>query len=196
MNELRLNHFLGINFGASPEYAKKKLLTKTGCIFDKKNSSNEVLFFNGLTYDKQNVASVKLVFINKKFNEATVYIKPKLNILAIQNYRKIQSELNSQYFVTNDVFETYEKPYEVNDEHTEKGIAIGKVSYSSHWNFPRRDGGFKDNISLKIAKDFTIIINYEYGGFSDVYSHNQEKDAWATCFILTSFILFLYLFTI
>jgi hypothetical protein len=199
MNEVRLTHFLGINFGSSPEFAKKKLLSIPGCIYDFKNSSAEVLFFKGLTFAGQKTDTIILLFVNKAFCRATVYIKPKLNAFAIQNYREIQSELNSDYFIATKDLEIYDKPYEKNDGYTKTGISLGKINFCSHWSFTNPNSGLKDSISLRIANDFSIIIDYEDGDLASnplINPNFETSGAWATCFSLSLFILFLYLFTI
>lgn len=198
MNELRLKSFLGIDFGSSPENAKRKILRKTGCIYDRKNSSEEILLFNGSIFTGQNKALIMLLFENKKFCKSTIHIQPKMNSLGIENYKRIQNELNSKYFITNDNVEIYEEPYEKNDGYTETGISLGKVNFSSHWRFPNPNGGLGDSISLKISKDHTIIVDYEHrNDFSGGFHHSFDEtldEAKMTCFALVSFILFLYIF--
>ncbi|HEY6144040.1 MAG TPA: hypothetical protein VIV55_11555 [Flavobacterium sp.] len=195
MNELRLNNFLGIDFGVSPQSAKKKLLSRTGCIYDQENSTDDVLYFNGLTSDGLNKALIILFFENEKFCKSTMQIKPKNNTSVIQDYKKIKRELNSKYFITNNCLETYEKPYEENDGYTETGISLGKVIYKSHWSFPRAKGLSEDSVSLKISNDFTIIVNYEYRGILDINPRFQDSNAQTACYFLITFILILYLFT-
>lgn len=199
MNELRLTHFLGISFGSSPELAKKKLLCIPGCIYDFENSSSEVLFFKGLSFAGHKTTAVLLLFVNREFCRATVYIRPQLNALAIQHYREIQNHLNSQYFIATRDLETYEKPYEKNDGYTKTGISLGKINISSQWSFTNPNSGLEDSISMRIASDFSIVINYEDGHLSSTPLLNPNLEtagAWTTCFSLSLFILFLYLFTI
>lgn len=192
MNELRLKNFLGIDFGVSPEYAKRKLLSKPECIYDPKNSSEEILCFKGLTFAGQKTTSIMLLFLNKKFHKATVHIKPKPGAAPIQDYIEIQKKINSKYSIANGNFEVYEK----NNGYTKTDISLEKSSFSNHWKIPDTYGVSENLISLKIDND-TIIVNYEKGNLINQYPiYENSENARTTCFFLVSFILFLYLFTI
>ena len=163
MNDLKLNSFLGIDFGTSREVAKEKLLNREGCIYDEENSKDDVLFFLGLTFAGRATTFIMLLFVNDKFCKSAVYIKPKVDAYAISTYREIKDELNSKYFKTADDFELYDDPYEENDGYTETGISIGKVNFSSYWSFPDANDGKEDFISLRISEELDIVLNYEDG---------------------------------
>ncbi|MES2573628.1 MAG: hypothetical protein V4572_01675 [Bacteroidota bacterium] len=106
MNELRLNNFLGIGFGSSPEYVKEKLLNIPGCIYDKKNSTDENLFFNGLMFAGQNTTSTILSFANNKFCTATVYLNSKPKPVIIKDYKETPNESGLRKLITTDNFFT------------------------------------------------------------------------------------------
>lgn len=177
MKDLRLNSFLGIDFGSSKEISKGILLKRKGCVLDEENSSDTTLFFEGMRFAGRDTIFILLLFIDDKFYKSAVYIKPKLDAYILEMYREIQSELNSKYFVTNDDFENYEEPYEENDGHTETGISIGKISISSYWSFPDVKGGLEDLIALKISEELEIVINYEDGDLGNemVNKINEEN---------------------
>jgi hypothetical protein len=176
MSDLRLNSFLGIDFGSSQETSKEKLLSREGCIFDEENSSERTLFFNGIKFAGRNTTLIMMFFVDDKFCKAAVYIKPKLDAYAIQTYREIQSELNSKYFVTKDDFEIYDEPYKKNDGYAENGISIGKISFSSYWSFQDANNGLEDFISLKISEDLDIVINYEDGDLTEEMVNRIENE--------------------
>lgn len=143
--------------------------------FDKENSTEEALFFNGLSFAGRQTTLIMLLFMNNKFCKSAVYIKPKLDAYAVDNYKEIKSELNLKYFVTEDDFELYDEPYEKNDGYTENGISVGKVSFSAYWKFHDANGGLDDFIVLKISEDFDIIINYEDGDLIEDLSNKVKS---------------------
>lgn len=167
MKDLKLNSFLGIDFGSSKEFSKNKLLKRNGCNLDEENSTDTALFFDGMKFAGRNTITVMLLFVDDKFTKSVVYIKPNLDAHILRIYREIKSELNSKYFVTKDDFENYEEPYEENDGHLETGISIGKISISSFWSFPDANGGLEDFIALSISEELEIVINYEDGDLAE-----------------------------
>ena len=176
MNELKLTSFLGIEFGSSKEISKEKLLSREGAIFDKENSSEDVLFFDGLKFGGRQTSYIFLMFVNNKFTKSSVIITPKLDAFAIDLYKEIKTEINSKYYKTEDDFEIFEEPYYENDGYTESGIRIGKITFSSYWKFTDQNGGKEDFISMRITEDMQIIINYEDGDLSEEMNNKISKE--------------------
>lgn len=167
MNELKLNNFLGIEFGASKETSKEKMLSRNGVTFDEENSTEDALFFDGLKFAGRQTSYVFLLFVNDKFTKSTVVITPKLDSNAINLYNDIKSEINSKYYITESDFKIFEEPYFENDGYTETGIRVGKIKFSSFWKFTDQNGGKDDYIALNISEDLQIIISYEDGDLSE-----------------------------
>lgn len=176
MKDLRLNGFLGVEFGSSKETAKEILLSRKGCVLDEVNSSDTALFFDDMKFAGRETSNVMLLFVDDKFAKAAVYIKPKLDAYVLEVYREIKNELNSKYFVTDDDFENYQQPYEENDGYLETGISLGKISISSFWSFVDANNGLEDFIALKISEDLEIVIHYEDGDLADEMV-NKNNDA-------------------
>lgn len=163
MKELRLNSFLGVEFGSSKEHIKEKLLNREGADFDNVNSTDDVLFFTGISFAGRQTTLIMLLLVNDKFCKSSVFIKPKLDAHIVAIYNEIKSELNSKYFITDLDYEIYDEPYERNDGYTESGISIAKINFSCYWKFIDEQGGKEDFISLRISEDLEIVINYEDG---------------------------------
>jgi len=176
MKDLRLNSFLGIDFGSSQEIAKEILITRKGASLDEENSSDTALLFEDIKFAGRDAISVILLFVDDKFAKSAVYIEPKLDAYILNMYLEIKNELNSKYFVTQDDFENYEEPYEKDDGHTETGISIGKISISSFWSFPDSNGGLDDFIALSISDELEIVINYEDGDLADEMSNKINEE--------------------
>lgn len=176
MNELKLTSFLGIEFGSNKEISKEKLLSREGVIFDEENSSEDVLFFDGLKFGGRQTSYVFLLFVNNKFTKSSVVITPKLDAFAIDLYKEIKTEINSKYYETEDDFEIFEEPYYEDDGYTETGIRVGKISFSSYWKFTDQNGGKDDFIAMRITEDMQIIISYEDGDLSDEMVDKKSKE--------------------
>jgi len=176
MSNLKLTSFLGIEFGTSKEISKEKLLLREGAIFDEENSSEDVLFFDGLKFGGRQTTYVFLLFVDNKFAKSSVVITPKLDAFAMDLYKEIKNEINSKYYQTKDDFEIFEEPYYENDGYTETGIRVGKISVSSYWKFADQYGGQDDFISVRITEDMQIIINYEDGDLSDEMVDKKNRE--------------------
>jgi hypothetical protein len=160
--DLKLNSFLGIEFGSSIIEATEKMLKRDNTVLDDKNSTQEILLFYGMKFAGRETLLTMLFFVNDKFCKGVVYIKPKLDANIISTYNTIQNELNSKYFnATN--YEIYEDPYEKNDGYTETGISLGKVTFNSFWIFKNNIGLEENSISLIITNELEITIAYEHG---------------------------------
>ena len=176
MNELKLTGFLGIEFGSNKEFAKEKILSREGAIFDEENSSEDILFFDGVKFGGRKTSYLFLMFIDNKFAKSSVVINPKLDAFAIDLYKEIKSEINSKYYITEDDFEIYEEPYYENDGYTETGIQAGKIKFSSYWEFADQNNGQDDFIALRITEDMEIIISYEDGDLADEMANKRNKE--------------------
>lgn len=176
MSNFKLTSFLGIDFGSSKEISTEKLLSREGVIFDEENSSDDVLFFDGLKFGGRQTAYVFLLFVNNKFAKSSVVIIPKLEAFAIDLYQEIKTEINSKYYVTKDDFAIFEEPYYENDGYTETGIAVGKIKFSSYWKFTDQNAGKDDFIAIRITEDLQIVINYEDGDLSDEMVNKISKE--------------------
>ena len=176
MSDLKLTSFLGIEFGATKEVAKEKLLAREGANFDEENSSEDALYFDGLKFGGRLTSYIFLLFINDKFAKSVVVFTPKLDAFAIDMYTEIKTEINSKYYTTKDDFEIYDEPYYKNDGYTESGIRNGNVSFSSYWSFPDQNGGKDDFIGMRLTEDMQIIINYEDGDLTEEMVNKITQD--------------------
>lgn len=167
MSNLKIDGFLGISFGSSADTAKRKMADRAGSIFDEENSSPETLIYTKTNFGGREAKYIILVFINDKLCRAVVHIDPGSESKAIDLYKTIKDEINKKYFITVEDYETYDDPYAKDDGYTISAIALGKASFSSFWCF-KNPGAEDDYISLKLANDFNILINYEDGNLIEL----------------------------
>lgn len=177
MNNLRLNGFLGIEFGCSQQIAKEKLASKTESILDSENSDQDTLLYNGVKFAGRETELVLLLFFEGKFCKGVVFIKPKLESMIVETYRQIRDEINGKYYLSESDYETYISPYEENDGYTELAISLGKANFSCFWNFENPEG-LDNYISLEINENLQIKIGYENGNLMDLLvKKNQERNS-------------------
>jgi hypothetical protein len=177
MNNLKLNGFLGIDFGVSQQILKEKFSSKTGGILDTENSDSETLFFNDANFAGRETELILFLFFKDKFCKASVIIRPKLESKIVEIYKQIKDEINEKYYVSETDYETYHYPYEEGDEMTETAISLGKAEFSCFWNFKNSD--FLDNyISLAINENMYISIDYEDGELMKQFvDRKKQQDA-------------------
>jgi hypothetical protein len=171
-----LNGFLGIEFGTSTEKAKEILLSREGVLFDNENSSDEALFFNGVTFAGRKTSYVFLLFVDNRFAKALVTLNPRIESRVIDMYKDIKSEINTKYFCAQDDFEIYEEPYFKDDVDFENGIRVGKITFSAYWSFENITNQTEDFISLRINEDMEIIISYESGYLTNIMVERKRKE--------------------
>lgn len=157
---MKLNGFLGVNFGSTKENVKARLLSRPECILDEDNSDDNALFFNGIKFAGRETLFIMFMFYENGFANATVLIKPKLEAHTISLYSEIKGEINEKYFVSQEDYEIYESPYEKDDGYVETAISVGKATFSCYWTFKDEDN-IEDYISLRINEDLNIVLTYE-----------------------------------
>lgn len=160
--DLKLNSFLGIEFGSSIIEATEKMLKRDNIVLDDKNSNQDILLFYGMKFAGRETLKTMLFFINDKFCKGIVYINPKFDSDILSTYYIIQNDLNNKYFDSKH-YEFYLDPYVKNDGYTEEGIALGKVIFNSFWSFKNINGLNGNAIGLLITNELEITITYEHG---------------------------------
>lgn len=172
---MKLNGFLGIDFGSTQEIVIEKLLTRTGCVLDHDNSDENALFFNGLRFAGRETLFVMVRFYENSFAKASVFIRPKLEAHTINWYLEIKEEINAKYFISQEDYEIYESPYEKDDGYVETAISLGKAKFSCFWAF--KDNNVEDYISVRINEDMHIVLSYENGHLMELLvSKNKAQD--------------------
>jgi hypothetical protein len=171
-----LNGFLGVEFGSSIETTKEKLQDRFGGNLNVNSSDSDYLFYDLITFGGRQSEYLLLSFLDDKFAKATVMIKPKLESKIIETYKAIKKEINEKYFISLKDYELYDYPYEKNDGHTESGISLGKVTFSTYWNFQNSDLE-EDCIAVEITEDLEIRISYENSDLITqiINRHNQKN---------------------
>lgn len=173
MKNLSLDGFLGIPFGSSIKEVTVKIEERQG-VLDIENSDNDSLIFNNVTFAGYKTELLLILFHEEEFAKALIYIKPKLESQVIGTYKSICDGLSDKYYITDKDFETYDYPYEENDGHTETGISLGKIDFSSFWNFSN-SGNEDDYISVIITEDLEILITYENGYLAKLMSEKIKN---------------------
>ncbi|HEY3371693.1 MAG TPA: hypothetical protein VGK10_12630 [Prolixibacteraceae bacterium] len=173
MHNLRLDGFLGIEFGSSLENVKEKFVTKTGIILESIDDENDALFCNGAKFAGRETEMLLFLFFDNKFCKGVVYIKPNLASKVVDIYSQIRNEINQKYFITELYYETYLNPYEKDDGYTESAISLGKADFSCFWNF-MNVGTLENTISLIISEKLEIVITYENGNLMKLLVESNE----------------------
>lgn len=173
-----LDGFFGMKFGSSMDSIKKVMLSKPGCKFDTKNSTDDCLIFDGLKFAGRDIGFMMFSFTNNKFHTSKVALISELESKTVDLYKEIKAELNEKYFTTKSDYEFYKSPYEKGDGYTESAIKLGKAEFSSYWEFKNPFSTTEKNIiSLVIKPSLTILIGYQDGILiNEVVSKSKEKN--------------------
>ncbi len=171
-----IESFLGIKFGTSIDSVKRIMLSKPGCLIDKKNSDSTQLVFDGVKFAGRETVLMQFKFVNKRFHTGIAFIKPRLTSQTVELYNTIKGEVNEKYYTTSEDFETYKSPYEKGDGYTESAIKLGKAIFEAYWKSKKNSQTEdEDNyICVEITDGLLIKISYQDGALVKIAS-SQDK---------------------
>jgi hypothetical protein len=154
-----IDGFWGIKFGTSKSEAATAMKAK-GATPSQAATQDNLLSYEGVNFAQRKTFLVMLKFANDKLYDVRVVYQPENNE-PISQFEAMVKELKIPYGETT-VFRNFDEPYKHGDGHELTAIKVGKAQYAAFWSTVN-SAGDKNFISLKIAKDLYIDLDYQDG---------------------------------
>lgn len=171
-----LDGVFGLRFGCSRESAKQVMLKKADFPIDKINSRNDCLIYGSGTFAGNEIESLFLYFIDNKLYSVIFFISPDLESNVIRTYNKLQKDLNSKYYKSEDIMETYDYPYESGDGFAEAAIKLGKARFATKWFFENPSNNeIRNFIILGISNTMDVALYFNDGALQKIVTDRENE---------------------
>lgn len=172
--EVRLNGFFDIAFGATRAEAQAAMLRHEGVLLDPVHSDENNLIFDGGAFASFPTGFWVLGFIDDQMHTAKAIIQPTEEHL-LATYKNLLALFIATYGEPTRQAAFFDDPYEDGDGFETYAISFGKGHFAALWTFS--DGENENAISLSIDKDLYIPIVFQSGRLIELALAQQQQQA-------------------
>ena len=171
----KLNSFMEIPWGSSPEFAKEIMFKKDSVKFSQNESNDTLLFFDGGQAFGEPVRFYGLHFTDGQLYEGSINFHPPYFNEVLPTYLELKSTFIRQYGKPNFEKETVD-PSKNNKEDLQD-LSNGKGWMQANWHFPVSGSKLDNGLILLLIKGSEISVSYVNAdlGYANILKRQSHK---------------------